>query len=218
MENWKVAGILLLISAMTGFYESTVLLKGGGAIAVLNDSLGGTLTVCGGLLLIFAVLTLLGAIMALQGRNWALALMGAIFGLLTIGPFFLGSIFGLIALILIAMSKDKFDSKQPSPQVDNPPPGYPAPQDLKAPPPDSALPPSPPPSSYSLDPSPSSPPPPPPSPPPTPSSPPPPPPSPLPLPSSEEMSFFTNPENEPHVHLLVLLIITFVLGAILMTY
>jgi hypothetical protein len=32
------------------------------------------------------------------------------------------------------------------------------------------------------------------------------------------MSFFTNPENEPHVHLLVLLIITFVLGAILMTY
>jgi hypothetical protein len=31
------------------------------------------------------------------------------------------------------------------------------------------------------------------------------------------MSFFTNPENEPHVLLLILLIITFVLGAVLMT-
>ena len=42
-----------------------------------------------------------------------------------------------------------------------------------------------------------------------------PPSSPPPAPS---MSFFTNPANEPHVHLLVLLIITFVLGAILMYF
>ena len=41
---------------------------------------------------------------------------------------------------------------------------------------------------------------------------------PLPPPSpGKPMSFFTNPENEPHVLLLILLIITFVLGAVLMT-
>jgi len=42
--------------------------------------------------------------------------------------------------------------------------------------------------------------------------------SPPPAPPEPSMSFFTNPANEPHVHLIVLLIITFVLGAILMSY
>ena len=38
-----------------------------------------------------------------------LAIIGAIFGMLGVGPFYLGAIMGLVALILIAISRDDFD-------------------------------------------------------------------------------------------------------------
>ena len=141
MEKRVIGGVFLLISAICGLFEAGVLLVGSGAMALLNDMMGGALTICGAVLAIIAIITLLGAIMAIMGKMWGLALVGGIFGLLTIGPIFLGSIFGLIGLILIAMSKDEFGPKQIMPPGYYPPPGYAPPPGYQPPPPGYAPPP-----------------------------------------------------------------------------
>ncbi len=61
--------------------------------------------VCFILILIGAIFSIMAGIFALKQRNWGLCLVGSIIGML-----FGGGIFSLIALILIAISKDEFYS------------------------------------------------------------------------------------------------------------
>ncbi|KYK29735.1 MAG: hypothetical protein AYK23_04970 [Candidatus Proteinoplasmatales archaeon SG8-5] len=75
------------------------------AVLALAESI---LMVCGVIFIIFSILALLGGIMAITRKSWGFAVVGAIFGLLTIGPYGLGFVLGLVALILIIISKDEF--------------------------------------------------------------------------------------------------------------
>jgi len=67
------------------------------------------LYVCGALIAIFSIFAILGGIMALQRKMWALALVGSILGIFSWG-YFISSILCLIGMILIAVSKNEFNS------------------------------------------------------------------------------------------------------------
>lgn len=79
----------------------------GGSVIAAGSSFfiafgGGLGVACGVIVLILGVLAILGGIFAIQRKSFALALIGAIFTI--------PSILGLIGLILIAVSRDEFNS------------------------------------------------------------------------------------------------------------
>lgn len=70
--------------------------------------IAGSLCVCSGIDILFGLASVVGGIFAIQRKHFALALIGAILGMLGIG-FVIGALFGLIALVLIAVSKAEFE-------------------------------------------------------------------------------------------------------------
>jgi len=72
------------------------------------EDLQDILYVCGGVLVVFAAIALVGGVFAIQRKHFALAIIGGIFGLLGIG-FLIGSLLGLIGLILVAVGRKDFD-------------------------------------------------------------------------------------------------------------
>lgn len=69
---------------------------------------GAFLFICAAIEIAFGCLALLGGAMAIQRKSFAVAIAGAIFCMISVGPMFISSILGLIGLILIAISKDSF--------------------------------------------------------------------------------------------------------------
>jgi len=92
-------GVLILLSSL-GY------IIGGAAMAATETALlgfgGGAFLACGALLLVLGVISLLGGIFAIQKKHWALALIA--------GIIVLPSILGLIGLILVAVSRESFES------------------------------------------------------------------------------------------------------------
>lgn len=131
MEKRIIGAIFLVLSAVLGFILAGEFLVGAGAVDDVDVAgfMSGALTTCGILVLVFSILTILGAFSAFTGKSWGLALIGGIFGLLTIGPWpyamGLGSLFGLIGLIIIAISGSEFKSETPPPMQPYPPQAYP---------------------------------------------------------------------------------------------
>ena len=74
---------------------------------VSSEDLQSVLSVCGAVLIIFAIIAIVGGFFAIQRKHFFLAVAGAVFGLLGIG-FFLGSLLALIGLILVAISRQEF--------------------------------------------------------------------------------------------------------------
>jgi hypothetical protein len=65
----------------------------------------GFLVICGILIVIFSIFAMIGAIHALRRKSWKLALVGSLLGLFTI----VGSLFAIIALLIIALSREEFN-------------------------------------------------------------------------------------------------------------
>jgi hypothetical protein len=126
MEKRMIGGAFLLLSAIVGLATGAMFIIGADFAADVDPTgmAEDILTVCGVIFMIFALIALLGAIMALTGKSWGLALVGGIFGLLCVGPYGLASVFGLIGLILVAISKDEF-GEGPQPGMYPPPAAYP---------------------------------------------------------------------------------------------
>jgi hypothetical protein len=61
--------------------------------------------------LIFSLFAILGGLSAMQRKNYHLALIGSIFGILSWG-FYIGSILSVIILLVIASSYDDFKKKK----------------------------------------------------------------------------------------------------------
>lgn len=64
--------------------------------------------------IILSVFPILGGILSVQKKLWGGALACSIISLFTIGPLFLSSVLGIIALILIVLSKDEFQKNNSS--------------------------------------------------------------------------------------------------------
>jgi hypothetical protein len=101
------AGVMLLIGGILGLM-TPVFMLGLGSMLFFIPLYGSIFIVCFVLILIFAVFALIGGVMAMQRKSWALALIGAIFCMFCIGPIYISSILGLIGLILVVISKDEF--------------------------------------------------------------------------------------------------------------
>lgn len=95
-----VGGVLIILASLGYLIAGGVLAAG--STALLGVSLGTSAVgvVCGVVLIILGIISLLGGIFAIQRRNWGLSLIG--------GIFVIPSILGLIGLILVAVSKDEF--------------------------------------------------------------------------------------------------------------
>lgn len=74
----------------------------------VRDTFSGAYQVCGFLILIFGMALLLGAICAIKQVYWPIAFGASILGIFTIGPYYLGSILSIVALILLVISRGKF--------------------------------------------------------------------------------------------------------------
>ncbi len=90
--------------------------------------------VCAGVSVVFAIITLFGAVLAFSGRSWLGALIGSIFCLMSLWIALLPSILGIAACILILFGKEEFESKPPTYLTDKIRPG-PPPETLPGPPP-----------------------------------------------------------------------------------
>lgn len=98
-------GILIIIGALAGIFSGLWIAFLGGAIETMVPiaGLGELLIICGVIWLIFGIIGLLGGIFAIKRTHFGLAIVGGIFSLLA--GFI---IFGLIGLILVAISKNEF--------------------------------------------------------------------------------------------------------------
>jgi hypothetical protein len=110
----KVAGIISILAGVINLFTTFLLLISAFAVQgmaaflaiplwlPINASVA--LLFVGFPFLTCGVLSLIGGVYALQRKNWGLALVGAIMS------FFPYCILGLVAVVLIAISKDEFKS------------------------------------------------------------------------------------------------------------
>lgn len=96
-------GILAILAGVLALGQGLIYMAGS---AVVN--LPGALCLCGGIDFLFGAAAVFGGICAIKREHFAIALIGALLGMLGLG-LLIGFLFGLIALILIALSKDEFD-------------------------------------------------------------------------------------------------------------
>ncbi len=107
-----IAGILMIIVFLIALGSSgSIFFMGedmvGGLDEWFRDDFG-ALQACGILLLVFGIISLIGSVCAIKHVSWPMALIASILGIFTIGPYYLGSILSVAALLLIIMSKDEF--------------------------------------------------------------------------------------------------------------
>jgi len=101
-----IAGVLMVIVGVLAFGSGFMYLAVSG---VVHDFYGIDLGCCGVLELFFGMGSLVGGAFAINRKHFHLALVGALVGVLTVGPFFVGSIMSLIAVILVAMGHQDFE-------------------------------------------------------------------------------------------------------------
>lgn len=112
-----VGGILILLAGLMGLAMGVMMLainvedleQYGVDVAGLTDMIEGILTACGVIWAILGIIALVGGVFGVMRKHWGLAVLGGVIGLLVIGPYFLGSIFSLIGLILVIVAKKDFE-------------------------------------------------------------------------------------------------------------
>jgi len=99
-----VAGVFEILAGIIGLGFGGLTIVGAGAASTIPYvDVAGIIMVCGAILVVFGLISLLGGIFALQRKNYGMALVGAIFAL------FCGFlIFGILALIFVILAKDEF--------------------------------------------------------------------------------------------------------------
>jgi len=98
-----IGGILILIAGAYEIYYGVMMVIGGEELLPITLGLSSIVVVCGAIVAILGVVAVLGGVFAIRRKNFTLAILGSIFGLL--GAYIIVPIIGLI---LIALSKDEF--------------------------------------------------------------------------------------------------------------
>jgi uncharacterized membrane protein len=120
-----IAGIILIIAGLLGIYtwSTTAIfdintmdpiiieqLEQSG-VEITIEQIQEIIGVCSIIGIILSIFPVLGGILSLKRLNWGIVIVLSIIGLFTVGPLFISSILSLIALILVALSKNEFQSK-----------------------------------------------------------------------------------------------------------
>ncbi len=113
-----IGGVFLIIAAIDGIatWAFVAFVLGSLASGVGAGFLTGIVMACGAIEIIFGIICLLGGVMAIMRRMWALGLIGGILGLFLGGGIALtqgilipeASLFALIGMILVAISHKEF--------------------------------------------------------------------------------------------------------------
>jgi len=101
-----IAGILLIVVGLMALGTGLLYLL---ASSYTVETYGASIGCCGSLEFLFGLGALFGGVFAIQRKHFFLALLGAVVGLLTMGPIFLGSILSLVALIMISSGRNEFN-------------------------------------------------------------------------------------------------------------
>ena len=109
-----IGGILLVVAGIVSIanwgYIMAVFATDPTAAGILAmiPGLATLVYICGGIFIVLSIITLLGGVMALRRKMWALALVGSILGLFTFGFYGISSILSLVGLIILAISRKEF--------------------------------------------------------------------------------------------------------------
>ena len=125
-----IGGILIIIGAALGFIYGLAFAFWGSVLLVIS----GFGALCY-LPLAFSIIGIIGGVMAVMKKNFAIAIIGGVFAFLSIG-YVLGAVLSLVGLILVGVSKQDFEKTQmsspqnqpqqvPSQQVPSPQPPAP---------------------------------------------------------------------------------------------
>ena len=99
-----VGGILIILGALVGITLGAFLIIGTAWLIPFDiTGFAGIFTICGAVWLILGIIGFIGGIFAAMRKSYGLAITGGIFSMITGGI-----IFGLIGLILVAISKSEF--------------------------------------------------------------------------------------------------------------
>lgn len=101
-----IGGIMAILAGVLALGQGLLYMTASSMVGYLPGS--GSLCFCGGLDALFGLGSLAGGIMAIRRSSFALALVGAIVGMLGFG-LVIGALFGLIAIICIAISRQEFN-------------------------------------------------------------------------------------------------------------
>lgn len=112
-----IAGILLIIAALSGFLTSYGLFTADTSTIqsvlppnspITAQDIQTILKTCTIISFIFSAVALVGGLLALRKRSWGITILGSVLGLFTIGVYYTASAFSLIALVFLIMSRREF--------------------------------------------------------------------------------------------------------------
>lgn len=98
-----IGGILILVAGAHEIYFGTMMVIGGEELLPITFGISSIVLVCGAMVAVLGIVAILGGVFAIRRKNFTLAILGSILGLL--GAYIIVPIIGLI---LIALSKDEF--------------------------------------------------------------------------------------------------------------
>ena len=112
-----IGGILILVAGIMGLALGAILLtidldqldQYGIDVVGATDILEDIMTICGSILVIFGLIAVLGGAFGVMRKHFGLVVLGGVFGLLCLGPWFAGSILALIGLVLVLVAKKDFE-------------------------------------------------------------------------------------------------------------
>ena len=121
-----IGGSLIIISGILGMILALMIFWGKDNVdftsiyqeygyEISAEEIQAILNVCVAVLFIFAIIAILGGIMAMTKKSWGMGILGGIFALFCIGPYGIASLLGLIGLIFVAVSRGDFKRHQPTP-------------------------------------------------------------------------------------------------------
>jgi len=112
-----IGGILILIAGLMGLALGGIMIAidvdqladYGVDVAGIGDMIEDILTVCGAIFIVLGLIAVVGGFFGVMRKHWGIVILGGVLGLFVLGPYMLGSLFALIGLILVAVSKKDFD-------------------------------------------------------------------------------------------------------------
>ena len=102
----QIGGLLILISGLLGVIYGVTTVS-----TVAGSDLPLAVTCFTGLMVVFGLIAIFGGISAMERKNAVYAVLGGVFGLLSIG-FYIGSVMSLVGLVLVIKSYNEFKVRE----------------------------------------------------------------------------------------------------------
>jgi hypothetical protein len=113
MEKRGIAGLMLLLGGVFSVINIIVAFMNIWAIGTpdnaLEQAVVNELYIIAGLNIVFTVIIFAGAFSCFSAYHWGFSIAAAVICLLSVGFLFLSSVFGLVALVMLAIGKDEFE-------------------------------------------------------------------------------------------------------------